>query len=265
MMHGGFHGFWRSGRPEERITISRALVLRILGYFKPYWRESALVLAIVGGISAIGLIPPLLLRNLIDVAIPQADARLLTLLVAGMVAAPTFAGLLGVVQNYLNTQISQRVMFDLRNELYSHVQSLSLRFFTSVKTGEIMSRLNNDVSGVSRVVGETVTQTIMQALLLITTLALMLGMDWRLTLLSVVIVPLLYAPTRRVGARRYDLQHEAQRKQADLTSMMQETLNISGFVLMKAFGRERFEEQRFTDKNRELMDVQIRASMLGRT
>jgi ATP-binding cassette subfamily B protein len=133
-----------------------------------------------------------------------------------------------------------------------------------VKTGEIMSRLNNDVSGVSRVVGDTFTQTVMQALMLITTLILMISMDWRLTLLAVIAVPLLYLPTRRVGARRYALQHEAQRKQADLTTVMQETLNISGFVLMKAFGRERFEQGRFTDKNRDLMDVNIRASMLGR-
>src|SRR5438093_6766340 len=264
MMHGGFHGFWRSGRPEERITISRALVLRILGYFKPYWRESALVLVIVGGISAIGLIPPLLLRNLIDVAIPQADARLLTLLVAGMVAAPTFAGLLGVVQNYLNTQISQRVMFDLRNELYSHVQSLSLRFFTGVKTGEVMSRLNNDVSGVSRVVGDTMTQTVMQALLLVSTVVLMASMEWRLAALSLVVVPIALASARRVGARRFEIQHEVQRTQADLTAIMQETLNISGFVLMKAFAREAWEALRFKDKNRDLMDVQIRASMLGR-
>jgi ATP-binding cassette, subfamily B, bacterial len=156
------------------------------------------------------------------------------------------------------------VMFDLRNELYQHVQSLSLRFFTSVKTGEIMSRLNNDVSGVSRVLGETVTQTVAQALMLVTTLAVMVGMEWRLALLALAVVPFAIAPTRRVGAKRYEIQHEAQRRQAELTSVMQETLNISGFVLMKAFAREAFEQARFTDKNRELMEVQIRGNMLGR-
>jgi ATP-binding cassette subfamily B protein len=160
--------------------------------------------------------------------------------------------------------IAQRVMFDLRNDLYQHLQALSLRFFTAVKTGEVMSRLNNDVSGVSRVVGDTMTQTVMQALLLISTVVLMASMEWRLAALSLVVVPIALFSARRVGARRFEIQHEVQRTQADLTAIMQETLNISGFVLMKAFAREAWEALRFGEKNRDLMDVQIRASMLGR-
>src|SRR5262249_23347877 len=148
--------------------------------------------------------------------------------------------------------------------LYRHVQSLSLKFFTSVKTGEIMSRLNNDVSGVSRVVGDTITENIMQVFLLVSTVIIMLQMDVRLALLSLVIVPLELLPTRRVGQRRFQLQRETQRTQADLTSIMQETLNVSGFVLMKAFGQELHELTRFRQKNADLMDVQIRSSMLGR-
>jgi ATP-binding cassette subfamily B protein len=264
MMQGGFQGMWRSGRRPASVHVSRAMILRIARYFRPYWRHGLLVLICVSAIATIGLVPPLLIRAVVDVAIPSADVSLLVVLAAGMVAAPALAGLLGVAQTYLNTLISQRVMFDLRNELYAHLQSLSLRFFTATKTGDIMSRLNNDVSGVSRVVGETMTQTVMQALLLISTTALMIGLEWRLALLSLVIVPLVLVPTRRVGERRYELQHEVQRKHSDLTAVMQETLNISGFVLMKAFAQETYERLRFGERNRDLMDAQMRANMLGR-
>jgi ATP-binding cassette, subfamily B, bacterial len=265
MMHGGFGGVhWHGRRQDRPVQISRAMLLRIAGYFRPYWRQGLLTLVTVAAISVIGLGPPLLIRAIIDVALPDRDATLLAILVVAMVAAPAVGGLLGVLQTYLNAQIAQRVMFDLRNDLYQHLQSLSLRFFTAVKTGEIMSRLNNDVSGVSRVVGDTMTQTVMQALLLLSTVVLMIGMEWRLAALSLVVVPVALASARRVGARRFEIQHEVQRTQAELSSIMQETLNISGFVLMKAFAREAWEAFRFGDKNRELMDVQIRANMLGR-
>lgn len=265
MMSGGFGGFWWHGRHQDRpVLVSRAMLLRIASYFRPYWLQGVLTLITVATISIIGLATPLLIRQIIDVALPNGDTTLLAVLVVAMVAAPTIGGLLGVVQTYLNAQIAQRVMFDLRNDLYQHLQSLSLRFFTGVKTGEVMSRLNNDVSGVSRVVGDTMTQTVMQALLLLSTVVLMATMEWRLAALSLVVVPIALASARRVGAKRFEIQHEMQRTQADLTAIMQETLNISGFVLMKAFAREAWEALRFSDKNRELMDVQIRAGMLGR-
>jgi len=265
MMSGGFYGMWHGRRREERpVRVTRAMLLRIAGYFRPYWRQGLVALVTVAAISIIGLAPPLLIRAIIDTAIPSGDVNLLAILVVGMVAGPILGGFLGVAQTYLNTQIAQRVMFDLRNGLYHHLQSLSLRFFTTVKTGEVMSRLNNDVSGISRVVGDTFTQTISQALLLVTTAALMAGMEWRLAALSLAVVPLAVASARRVGERRFEIQHELHRRQAELSSIMQETLNISGFVLMKAFARELFEAARFRDKNGELMDVQIRVSMLGR-
>ncbi|MSQ23275.1 MAG: ABC transporter ATP-binding protein [Chloroflexi bacterium] len=262
-MHSMYYGGGRR-RPQEPVRVSRELLLRILSYFRPHWVEVAAAMCTVGVMSAIGLVPPLMIRELVDVALPNKDLSLLVALVVGMVAAPTLGGLLGVGQNYLNTRISQEVMFDLRTHLYRHVQSLALRFFTSVKTGEIMSRLNNDVSGISRVLGDTLTQTVAQVFILVTTLILLFSLDWRLALLSVVMAPVFLAPTRRVGRIRYDLQKATQERQAELTSMMQETLNISGYVLMKSFGREAYEAGRFTDKNRELMDIQIRSSLLGR-
>jgi len=266
MMNGGFGGgLWHGRRRQDHtVRISRAMLLRIAAYFRPYWRQGLLTLITVAAISVIGLAPPLLIRAIIDDALPNRDPSLLAVLVVLMVAAPVLGGFLGVIQTYLNSQIAQRVMFDLRNHLYQHLQSLSLRFFTGVKTGEVMSRLNNDVSGISRVVGDTMTQTIMQALLLLSTVVLMVGMEWRLAVLSLAVVPVALASARRIGARRFEIQHEMHQTQAELSTIMQETLNISGFVLMKAFARETWEALRFGAKNRELMDVQIRAGMLGR-
>lgn len=263
MMHAGI---WHGGRRrrDQQVRVTRAMLWRILGYFRPYWPQASLALLITAAIATVGLVPPLMIRALVDVAIPERDLGLLALLVLAMIAAPTFGGLLGVAQNYLNTRISQRVMFDLRNHLYRHVQSLSLRFFTSVKTGEIMSRLNNDVSGINRVLGETLTQTVAQIFVLTSTLVLVFSLEWRLALVSLLLVPFLLLPTRRVGNMRFDLQRVTQEKQAELTAIMQETLNISGYVLMKTFARQGHEATRFTDKNSELMEIQIRNSMLGR-
>ena len=227
MMHGG--AFWHGrSRTVQPVRVTRELLLRILSYFRPYWLEVGIAMVTVALIATIGLVPPMMIRTIIDSAIPHQDLSLLALLVAGMVGTPLVNGLLGVAQNYLNTRIAQRVMFDLRNHLYRHVQSLSLRFFTEVKTGEIMSRLNNDVSGISRVLGETMTQTVAQIFVLVSTLILLFSLDWRLAALSVVLAPLFLAPTRQVGNMRFDLQRTTQEKQAEMSTIMQETLNISG-------------------------------------
>jgi ATP-binding cassette subfamily B protein len=258
--------YWNAGRKRDvqPVRVTRALLRRILSYFRPYLFEVTVALLTTAAIAGIGLIPPLMIRAIVDRAIPQGDFGLLALLVAGMVGAPAVAGLFGVAQTYFNTRIAQQVMFDLRNHLYWHVQSLSLRFFTQAKTGEIMSRLNNDVTGINRVLGQTLTQNVAQAFVLVSTLVLIFTLDWRLALASIALVPVFLAPTRRVGQVNFDLQGETQQRQAELTTIMQETLNISGYVLMRAFGRKQHEAQRFTDTNRQLMAVQIKTSMLGR-
>jgi ATP-binding cassette, subfamily B, bacterial len=258
--------YWNAGRQRDtpKVRVTRRLLRRVFSYFRPYRLDVALALLTTAVMAGIGLIPPLLIRAIVDTAIPHTDFGLLALLVGGMVGAAVVAGLFGVVQTYFNTRIAQQVMFDLRNDLYQHVQSLSLRFFTQVKTGEIMSRLNNDVSGINRVLGQTLTQNVMQVFVLASTLVLIFSMDWRLAIASIVLVPIFLAPTKRVGEVNFDLQRATQERQAELSSVMQETLNISGYVLMKAFGRKQHEAARFTETNRRLMAVQIKSNMLGR-
>ena len=257
-------GVWRSRQQGRPTRVTRALVLRALSYLFPYWRAGLVVLATVMVMASLALAPALLIRTVIDVAIPEARVLLLLALAAGMIAAPGLAGLVSVVQTRFSAQIAQRIVFDLRTSLFVHLQSLSLRFFTTAKTGEVMSRLSNDVTNINRVVTDTITQSVMQVFVLVSTVSVMLFMEWRLTLAALTVLPFAVASARRVGVKRFDLQKEAQAKLGDLNVIMQETLNVSGFLLMKAFAKETYERIRFNGKAAEVMDVQIRTSMLGR-
>jgi ATP-binding cassette subfamily B protein len=240
------------------------LVFRALSYFYPYWRDGLLVLATVVVMATLALAPALMIKYVIDVAIPEGRVMLLLALAGGMIVAPAIAGVVSVVQTRYSAQIAQRIVFDLRTGLFMHLQSLSLRFFTTAKTGEVMSRLSNDVTNINRVVTDTITQSVMQVFVLVSTVSVMLVMEWRLALAALAVLPFAVGAARRVGRRRFDLQKEAQTKLADLNTIMQETLNVSGFLLMKAFAKEVQERIRFNGKAAEVMDVQIRTSMLGR-
>ena len=258
------HGTWRGRQQGHPTRVTRGMVLRAGSYFRPYWREGLIVMATLAVMAPLALAPALLVRSVIDSALPDGDLPLLLALAVGMIAAPTVAGLLSVLQTRFSAQIAERIVFDLRTDLYAHLQSLSLRFFTAAKTGEVMSRLSNDVTNINRVITQTMMQSLMQAFILASAVAVMFVMDWRLALLSLTVVPFAVGSSRQVGFRRYDLQKEAQVKLADLNAITQETLNISGFLLMKTFAKETFERLRFGRKATEVMDVQIRTSMLGR-
>lgn len=261
--HGGW-GAWRMGRDAPQPTLGLRQVPRILAYFWPYWRMWTAVLILLAVTSLLGLVPPLLIRATVDQALPSGDIRLLMLLVVGMVAAPLVGELMGVLRNYLVSRIGQGIMFDLRNQLYGHLQSMSLRFFTSTKTGDMMSRLNNDVAGVQGVVTDTVLDFAGNLIMFVSTLALVYSMDWRLATLSLVILPLYILPMRGVGRVRHRLARESAEKQGEMSALMQETLSISGYLLMKAFAREAWEMLRFRTRNRELMELHIRQGMVGR-
>lgn len=265
MIGGGpWPGHLNYAELQERPRIRSASLRRVGTYFLPYWRMGTLVALCIAVSSLLGLLPPLFIREAIDIAIPQGRVGLLSLLVGGMVLAPLAMGLVGVLQNYLNNLIGQRVMFDIRNDMYRHLQSMSLRFFTDTKIGEIMSRLLSDVGGVQNVVTNVLVSLLTNVITLASTLVLIFSMSWQLTLLAVAILPFFVLPTRRVGKLRQKIASETQSKHAELSSFMQETLSISGFLLMKAFVREAYEALRFRRKNEELMRLQVRQAMVGR-
>ncbi|HZT06018.1 MAG TPA: ABC transporter ATP-binding protein [Chloroflexota bacterium] len=264
---GGQHGIGRidyEGQDARGARIERASIRRVLRYFVPYWH---LILAIFASVivgAGLGVLPPLLMKAIIDDALPARDIPRLELLVGAMLAAAVLSGLVQVVENWLNLRIGQSVMYDLRNQLYSRVQAMSLRFFTSTRTGEIMSRLLNDVNGVQDVVSRSLVNVASNVVIVVAVAAVMIGMNPTLALVSLAVLPLFVLPVRRAGRIRSRITRETQAKMAEVSGRMQESLGINGVLLMKTFGRQSMELDRFRRANRDLMRLQIRQGLVGR-
>ncbi|HEY3109869.1 MAG TPA: ABC transporter transmembrane domain-containing protein, partial [Chloroflexota bacterium] len=265
MMHGG-GGWWSYiSRDEEqkKPTFSLPILRRVAAYGRPYLRQIVLMLLTVVGITAISLVPPLLMRDLIDHALPNGDVGRLNLLALGMVTVPLLNGLLGVGQRYLGSRIGEGIIFDLRRAIYDHLQHMSLRFFTSNKTGELMSRLNNDVVGAQQAINGTVVTVISNVISLVATLAIMISLEWRLTLVGILVLPLFVLPARRVGDILRRLVREQMTLNAQMNALANETLNVSGALLVKLFGRIDAETARYGQRARAVRDVGIRQSVVG--
>ncbi|MEI8334432.1 MAG: ABC transporter transmembrane domain-containing protein [Chloroflexota bacterium] len=246
--------------PERRGRMLR----RIAAFFRPYRARVAVVLVAIIATSLLGLINPLLLKALIDVALPQRDWTLLNLFVGLMIVIPIVSGLIGVGQTYLNNVIGQHVMQDLRNALYTHLQRMPLRFFTETRTGEIQSRLANDVGGVQVVVTDTAASVTSNIAVATSTVIVMFLLDWRLTILSLGITPFFLYLTYRVGKVRRAVSSETQKSLADISAVTEETLSVSGILLSKTFGQQSASIDRFRGLNLTLAKLQIRQAMVGR-
>jgi ATP-binding cassette, subfamily B, bacterial len=239
-------------------------IRRIVAFFGPYRGQVAVVLIAILFTSLIGLINPILLKLLIDIAIPQQDFGLLNVFVGLMIALPILSGLIGVGQSYLNNVIGQSVMQDLRTALYAHLQNMPLRFFTETKTGEIQSRLANDVGGVQSVVTDTAASLTSNIAIAISTVVAMFIIDWRLTLLSLGLLPFFMYLTYRVGKVNREVRGETQKSLAEMSAVTEETLSVSGMLLSKTFGQQRSAVDRFSKLNRQLATLQVRQAMVGR-
>ncbi|MEE8517899.1 MAG: ABC transporter ATP-binding protein, partial [Dehalococcoidia bacterium] len=237
---------------------------RIVGFLFPYWRRLLLIIGTVAVAAVLGLIPALLIRTIIDSAIAGSDRDLLGYLALGLVGAAVASGLVGVLRSYLNTVVSQRIMYDLKLKMFSRLQSLSLRFFTEARTGELMSRLTSDVAGIDTVISGTLVSVFSNTFILSATLVTMIALDWRLTVVSVLVLPWLILPTLTVGKLRRRLRTERQQRNGAVNSLMAESLGISGLILIKTFTRERAVLERFEHDSRELMDLQVREALVGR-
>src|SRR5215211_523900 len=246
--------------PERRGRTIR----RILVFFTPYRAQIAVVVVAILASSLLGLINPILLKLLIDEAIPKLDFGLLNLFVGLMIVVPIVSGLIGVAQSYVNNVIGQHVMQDLRAALYSHLQRMPLRFFTETKTGEIQSRLANDVGGVQSVVTDTAASLTSNIAIAASTIVAMFIIDWRLTLLSLGLLPFFMYLTYRVGKVNREVRGETQKSLAEMSAATEETLSVSGMLLSKTFGQQQTAIDRFVKLNRRLASLQIRQAMVGR-
>jgi ATP-binding cassette, subfamily B, bacterial len=250
-------------RPADP-AVRRANLRRVAALFKPYRGRLAAVLALIVFSAALGVVSPFLLREILDRAIPRHDVGLLSWLAGGMIAISVFSGVIGVAQTLLSNQVGQRVMHDLRSKVYRHLQRLSLAFFTRTRTGEVQSRISNDIGGVQNVVTSTATSIVSNVTTVLATVVAMIALDWRLTLFGLALLPLFVLLTRRVGKERQKIAKSTQETLADISSLVQESLSVSGIMLGKTMGRSRELADRFEIDSLRLADLEVRQRMAGR-
>jgi ATP-binding cassette subfamily B protein len=245
---------------ERRFRTAR----KVVAFFGPYKGHVFVVLCAILLTSGLGVINPILLKLLIDVAIGHRDFALLNLFVALMILIPILSSVIGVGQSYLNNMIGQGVMRDLRHALYVRLQEMPLRFFTETRTGEIQSRMNNDVGGIQSVVTDTAAGITSNVAVVVSTVVAMLFIDWRLTALSLATLPLFAFIANRVGKTRRVASTETQKALADMTAETEETLSVSGILLSKTFGQQRASIERFDRLSGRVATLQLRKAMVGR-
>ena len=263
-MHGsGWWAYLTYDEKQDKPVITGDLLGRVWEFARPYRLQVTALLLTILAISGISLVSPLLYRDLIDNAIPNRDFTRLNWLALGMIGIPLTNGLIGVWQRQLNASVGEGVIYDLRRSLYGHLQRMSLRFFTETRTGELMSRLNNDVIGAQRAISNTLVTIISNVVTLVATLSIMFALEWRLTLLGLLILPLFILPARRVGKTLRDLRRKSLENNAEMNATMNETLNVSGALLVKLFGREKQELNRFRHTAGEVRDFGIRSAVVG--
>ncbi len=237
---------------------------RIARLFAPYRGRLAIVLGLIAVSAGLGMITPFLLREVLDSAIPNGDTEELTLLVAGMVLIAIATGALGVAQTWLSNVVGQRVMHDLRAAVYRHLQRMSLAFFTKTRTGEVQSRIANDIGGVQNVVTSTATSIVSNVTTVLATVVAMFLLDWRLAAFSLALLPFFVWLTRKVGQERRKITTQRQGRLADMSALVEESLSVSGILLGKTMGRGDELAQRFTRESEELADIEVRSRMAGR-
>jgi ATP-binding cassette subfamily B protein len=250
--------------PRDLPDIERATLGRIFSFLRPYRRQALLVIGSIVLAALCGALPPLFLKRIVDQAIPQGQLSLLFLLCGGMAAGPLLAGLLGVAQRYLAAFIAERVMFDLRVQLFRHVQRQSLNYFANAKSGEVVSRVLNDVQGVGHMMQENLVKLLQNAMVFAVSTAVIFSLDWRLALVAFALLPAFIYPARKVGRTRKALKRRAQARMAEMTGILLETLSVSGALLLKVFGTEKKETKRLKERARELMEVSLRHNLVGR-
>jgi ATP-binding cassette, subfamily B, bacterial len=245
-------------------TVGRGTARRVWGFARPYRVTIAIFLASILGAALLALVPPLVVREILDNAIPDADRALIGWLAGAAVLAALADAALQIVQRWCSARVGEGLIADLRNALFAKVQRLPIAFFTRTPTGSIISRLNNDVVGAQTAVTSTLGSVVSNVVVLITTLAAMLALEWRLTLLALVVLPLFVVPARRVGRRLQVISREQMQHNAAMNTQMTERFNVSGAVLVKLFGDLDREQTQFSRRTFAVRDAGVRAAMLGR-
>ena len=257
-------GYLTDEEKKNRPKVTKALLKRIFSYMKPYWKQFGLVLLAILFSSVMTLMPSVLTGKIIDEGlIARSMSSLVKYIILSFVV--TFAAnLIGILESYLNTWIAQHITFDMRNTMYKHLQKMSQRFFTTNNQGDIITRMTSDISGVQQIITSTLTSIISNSITLVVALVVMFRENWILALIGVIIVPLFTIPTRSAGKTRWSITKESQACSDEINGILNETMSVSGQLLVKLFGMEEKEYSRYEAVNKKMINLNIRESMAGR-
>ncbi|MFC4327875.1 ABC transporter ATP-binding protein [Streptomyces andamanensis] len=260
-MHPDRHPSWT---PSTDAQEQPRQVRRILGLFRPYRGRLAVVGLLVGAASLVSVATPFLLKEILDVAIPQGRTGLLSLLAAGMIVSAVLTSVFGVLQTLISTTVGQRVMHDLRTAVYGRLQRMSLAFFTRTRTGEVQSRIANDIGGMQATVTSTATSLVSNLTSVVATIVAMAALDWRLTVVSLLLLPVFVWISRRVGNERKKITTKRQKQMAAMAATVTESLSVSGILLGRTMGRSDSLTRSFAEESEGLVDLEVRSNMAGR-
>ena len=264
---GHAHGARAFLTDEEKANMPKVtwpLLKRILSYLKPYWLQFALVFLAILLSATVGLLPSIITGRIVDEALLGRDMALLVRLLLMAFVTLAASQIIGVLESYINAWIANRIIFDMKNQMYDHLQHMPHRFFTTEKQGDIITRMNTDISGVSSVISGTLASVVSNVATVVTTLVALFTMSWQLALVGIVVIPLLILPTRSVGKTRWKLLTESQEKQDEMNQLVNETLSVSGSMLVKLFTREKIEYDRFVAVNEDVTRLAMREQRSGK-
>ncbi|MBP3411714.1 MAG: GNAT family N-acetyltransferase [Oscillospiraceae bacterium] len=260
----GPKGFLTEEEKKNMPKVTKKLLLRILSYLKPYWVQFLFVFVAILLSATVGLLPSIITGRIVDQALVGEDLGLLIKLLLMAFAALSISQLIGVLESFINSWISQRIIFDMKNQMYRHLQYMPHSFFTTEKQGDIITRMNTDISGVSSVISGTLSSIVSNTATVVTTLVALFSMSWQLALVGIAVIPLLILPTRSAGKTRWKLLTESQAKNDEMNQVINETLSVSGSMLVKIFTREEKEYEKFVKVNSEATDIALKERRSGK-
>ena len=263
-MRGMNRGFLTEEEKANRPKVTFALLKRIFSYLIPYWKQMILIFVFIILSSIMGLLPSVLTGRIIDEGLINRDMKMLITLILVSLGVTLGANLIRVGESFLNNWIAQHITFDMRNKMYSHLQRMSQKFFTSNNQGDIITRMTSDISGVERVVTSTFTSILSNTITLVIAIVIMFKENWILAGVGVLVIPLFTIPTRWAGKTRWELTQDAQECNDEINGILNETLSVSGQLLVKLFGKEEYEYNRYKNVNHKMIKLNIKESMAGR-
>lgn len=259
----GPRGFLTEEEQKNMPKVTKELLIRIFSYLKPYWFQLLLVVIIILISSVLGLLPSIITGKIIDTAILGKDFALLIQLVILAILTLTGSQIVGVIESYINGWVSRRIVFDMRNEMFAHLQTMSHSFFTSEKQGDIITRMNSDISGVSSAISSTLTNVVSNVATVATTIVALSQMNWKLAIVGIIVIPLLVIPTKSAGKTRWKILTDSQSKRDEMNDLVNESLSVSGSLLIKLFTREKKINNQYRTVNQEVTALELKESRAG--